>query len=123
MYPYKKPRPDVPLAPFVDITVAAIIPKGSSKQFEFLLDSGADCTCLSSETLADLNSLPVREAELESAGGQKTKVCVHLVTLSFGGRTFLNTPVLEIQTCLLGRDIINQFRIELNGPSEYLEIF
>jgi predicted aspartyl protease len=123
MYRYKK-LDAIPSAPFVHVTVSPAIPEGSSEELEFLVDSGAFITCLSPRALEMIGSEPRGRVKIETATGKERLVPAHWVSVTFGGRTFTNIKVAEMATslCLLGRDIINNFRLELNGPEEYLEI-
>ncbi len=123
MYPYKKISPETPSAPFIEATVSTIIPESSPKKIEFIVDTGAYCTCLSSKVLNKLGSMPVDRVKIGSATGVEERP-VHIVNLNFAERVFPNISIVELSDdpCLLGRDIINKFIFELNGPSECLKI-
>ncbi|MGL4552300.1 MAG: hypothetical protein ACRC33_14065 [Gemmataceae bacterium] len=120
-------RPDErgKVLPFLEVTVRVV--GGESLTTWFLIDTGADRTVLCRATL-DLLRLPAElppAAGLQGIGGRASGVLVEaILLLGAGGHP---SPVIHGQfpafldpaasdTDLLGRDILDQFRLIVSRP-------
>jgi len=85
-----------------------------------LLDSGADLTLIpvfAIESLG-LNFLPNLEIKLESFDGQKSVSRAVDLYIFFEEQKFrANFPVIEENYGVIGRNILNRFKIELDGQN------
>jgi hypothetical protein len=123
MYPYDTTA--TPPAPIVPLTVFP--PPGVRADpivLNALADTGADHTCLPSQVMYALNLLPNGMVSISGATGSGT--CYqYSVDLEFHNRRFPACTVVELPfltQALLGRDLMNFYRLEFNGPSNYLTV-
>lgn len=96
-------------------------PSGQIVEFEFLVDSGADHTILGSTANELLKLAPVSTAlRLGGAGGmaEARGVSARLLFVKSDNRTFaINIECFvfeeenELETCILGRDVLNLFTV------------
>ncbi len=96
-------------------------PSGQYVEVEFLVDSGADHTVLSSLAKELLNLDPVStDLRLGGAGGmaEARGVSARLLFVKSDNRTFaINIECFvfeeenELETCVLGRDVLNLFTV------------
>lgn len=109
-----------PPGPFVSVGVAnrdgsVIVPNCGAQ-----IDTAADWTVLPQRLVDQVGANPTREVELEGFGGIPAKGRVFEVWLTLP--TF-NPVLLEVTSnpnepwILLGRDMLNRYRIYLDGPS------
>ena len=89
------------------------------------VDTGADRTVVPSDLIEKLGLIPLDEVPVIGFGGITTKVRTCLVRLSLRGKepvalkVFLSDSEPHI---LLGRDILNHYRILHDGPRLILEV-
>jgi hypothetical protein len=89
-----------------------------------LADTGADCTCLPLNIFFSLNLLPNGITRVYGVTGSE-QVNLYSVDIEFHNRLFPSCSVVELpqgSQAILGRDIMNTFRLEFNGPSSYLGV-
>lgn len=90
-----------------------------------LIDSGADNTMLPVSILERLDAPKSDSVWMVGVGGQRTRVSLYLVFIRFGEFQPIYTRVIGVQSrdeVIIGRDIINQFAVLLNGPAHTVEI-
>jgi predicted aspartyl protease len=80
-----------------------------------LVDTGADVTLLAADTVRRLRLPRVDTLVLSGFGGARLEAAVHAATLRFGG-TQLVARVVASDEALLGRDVLERFHLELDGP-------
>jgi Retroviral aspartyl protease len=123
MYAYDNQKN--PLAPMVPIKIFP--PLGVQKNpitILALADTGADCTCLPLNIFFSLNLLPNNTIHVYGVVGSG-QANIYSVNVEFHNLLFSSCRVLELPQgaqAILGRDIMNAFRLEFNGPSSYLSI-
>jgi hypothetical protein len=124
MYPYD--RSDNPPAPRAPLTIYP--PPGVDEEpltVSALVDTGADCTCLPYDYLESLQLIPNGPTRVETATGAVESSFLYSVDLEFHQRHFPMITVVQVPTgseAIMGRNVIQAFRLELNGPREYLDI-
>lgn len=91
-----------------------------------LLDTGADASLIPLVYLHQLRLKPIRKKLLRSQWGERRSVGIFQMEMRIGGS--LHLPWVEVVgdelggEVLLGRNVLNQLRIVLNGPAEIVEI-
>ena len=92
------------------------VPKKTDDQ-EALIDSGAFKTVIPEILIEELQLVPAREIEVEGYKEGKQKHWTYFVDVEFKGYSFPYTEVLAVKrkNVLLGRDILNQTILVLNG--------
>ncbi len=89
-----------------------------------LLDTGADLTVLP-QAMADELDLTVRDRRTVSGvDGMLHGMAVAAVSVAFAGRSFEIVALISYgeTTPLLGRDVLNQHRLTVDGPNLPLEV-
>ena len=90
-----------------------------------VLDSGADGTTIPQIAVNHLKPQKVREVVVEDANGNAVRRQMYILDVDFAGTEYQNHPVILLPTrsyMLIGRDILRNHRIVLNGPQSFLEI-
>ncbi len=107
-----------PPAPVVQVTVRHIVQSQRRATVSALLDTGPDVTAIPS-TLADkLQLYPFSRLVLEDVSGETRKVLTYGVRMTIGELTVPRLEVIQtgLDQVILGRDVLNQLYVFLNGP-------
>jgi len=114
-----------PAAPVMEIGVGIPEEKSPLHYVQAFVDSGADATMLPRAMLAEIGARFVGHKILSGITGQKEVVRLYLVVIhmptgiTYGIRAVARDGQNE---AILGRDVLNQWRITLDGPGETVEI-
>ena len=116
---------EVPPAPYALVTLAQLDESVSVVDLPAKVDSGAAQTVVPTPIVARLGLDEVARHEFEGLGGQRVMLAIFRLLLPIRG-----CPTVELNVAasdgepyiLLGRDVLNQFRIVLDGPNGKLEI-
>lgn len=114
-----------PAAPVVDIIVKAAEEPIVTVEIEALVDSGADATLLPLAILEEVGASYYETRRMRGITSSASSVDLYLVTLQIGPVTIRGVravALLQSREALLGRDVLNQIRLTLDGPAEVLEI-
>ncbi|MCB0256627.1 MAG: hypothetical protein KDI55_23145, partial [Anaerolineae bacterium] len=87
--------------------------------------SGADVTVLPVRVLNRIDAEYLETAILYGVAGGRTRVDVYRVALQLGPHTVNAVHVvgvLSTSNIVLGRDVLNQLSVTLNGPANMTEI-
>lgn len=90
-----------------------------------LVDSGADATMIPRDVLRNIGARFVERRTLQGVTGVRMQVSVYLVVVHlpldavYGVRAIAGTPDTM---AILGRDVLNQWRVVLDGPAETVEV-
>lgn len=96
--------------------------------FSALVDSGADCSCLPSGILSQVPRLDYERGRIRYADGQEdSKDFVRMLRATIewlapddsvlSTKQYNNLRFVVLDEALLGRDILNYHRCELDGPA------
>lgn len=114
-----------PAAPVIEIGVGIPAVKHPLRHLRALVDSGADATVLPRSLLDEIGARFVGHQIMSGVTGEKETarlylVLIHMPTgISYGIRAVARERLGE---ALIGRDVLNQWRITLDGPGETVEI-
>lgn len=114
-----------PPAPFIWITIGHPTNAGDVGPLPARVDTAADRTVIPQPVVDDLRLEPSNELQFEGLGGHKETLSIYPVLLTISGLEPLSAEVAAHkgeQYVLLGRDILNHYRITLDGPNQRLEI-
>jgi hypothetical protein len=88
------------------------------------LDTAADMTIVPLPLLRQLGIVPIGQLSAKGFGGVPSPISVYRVRLTIAGVGAFTLPVLGHSNephVLIGRDILNQFRITFDGPNQVTE--
>ena len=123
MYAYNNQKnPPEPIVP-IKIFPPSGVQKNPITLF-VLADTGADYTCLPLNIFSSLNHLPNGTIRVNGVVGS-AQVNLYSVDIEFHNRLFPCCSIVELAQgaqAILGRDIMNAYRLEFNGPSNYLDV-
>jgi hypothetical protein len=122
---YKYNRQVSPPAPFVYVSVRAAVDGTMSAESPAQLDTAADLTIIPSRLVEELGLPQVGEVRIFGVGGRSDTLPAFLDLLEIRGTSPRLVKVLsnpEEPYVLLGRDVLNHFRITLDGPNLALDI-
>lgn len=87
-----------------------------------VVDSGADITVLPAELPAALGAPAIGEVAVQGVGGVVQRAPVYAVLLEAAGRRRVVEVVAVGGEGLLGRDVLNAWRVVLDGPQLRLRV-
>lgn len=114
----------VPSMPVAEIIIAG---RRSATQLTLcaILDSGADATIIPERHLRQIRARRSGKAWMRGAALQRTLVNLYAVSLQLGDfeqRQLLVVGGLDEQEVIVGRDVLNQLIVTLNGLAAVTEI-
>lgn len=125
MIRYSYNRQVVPPAPFIYVTLRCPASAAQTSALPAQLDTGADITVLPARLVEELHLVQMDEALVSGFGGAVNPVPTFLVEISLHQLPPVTVEVLAgaSETCvLLGRDVLNSYRVLLDGPRLAFEI-
>ena len=114
-----------PPAPFVSVTVGHPAAERATNLIPARVDSAADRTVIPLSVAEGLQLEPVDERQFEGVGGHVEPMPIYLVSMTirgFGPHPLAVAAHRAEPVILLGRDVLNHYRIVLDGPNQTLEI-
>jgi len=113
-----------PAMPMVELTIASESQSQTLSQ-KALVDSGADATLLSQADLRLLGADHIGWGRMVGVSGISQRIPIYTVQLSIGQINLGIVRVLGNRTNsepIVGRDVLNQLIITLNGLAQVLEV-
>jgi hypothetical protein len=114
-----------PPAPMVEITLRTISDGRSTGVIPAFVDSGADGTIIPAVHLMHLQAPPMAEATIRSQWGERRRVLLYLIDIQIGSIMIRGVEVVgdeELDEIIVGRDVLNQLRVLLDGLGEVVEV-
>jgi predicted aspartyl protease len=114
-----------PPAPFVHVTLGTMDAVRRTEEVPAQLDPGADKTVVPSRLIDILQVSLARLVPTAGLGSQVHQLSAFYIEIAIRGQKPVVAEVLassEEPYVLLGRDVLNSFRIILDGPQQFLEI-
>lgn len=122
---YRYNRQVSPPAPFVYVSVCAAVEGTAAAECPAQLDTAADLTVIPSRLVEDLQLDQLSEFPILGVDGHLSTLPTFLVQIRIRE---LSPRVVEVVASplepyvLLGRDVLNHFRITLDGPNLVFDI-
>lgn len=114
-----------PPAPFVHVTLQHPEREVALPDVPAQIDTAADMTVLPAGLVEQLQLVQLDAIPVVAFGAVRRIVPTFLVSLALRGQALVVTEVLsdaEEPHVLLGRDLVNRYRVVLDGPRGVLEI-
>ena len=107
-----------PPAPLLDVLVLHPLSPDRSRRVPAKLDTGAELSAIPHAVADELELMAVRNILAETYDGTRASVATYFITLEAAQARFLRLEVILIPEdyVLLGRDVLNHFYAQLNGP-------
>ena len=113
-----------PALPVVEFDLKAIGSE-TAVRVKALVDSGADATIIPITYLEQAKAEQVGRARMRWGTHLSSSYDVYLTAVQIGSHMFLGVRVLgdrQGEEAILGRDVLNQMKVILNGPAQVVEI-
>lgn len=122
---YQYARQVTPPAPFVYVAVRTCDAGQELGDLPAQLDTGASRTVIPWRVVEHLGLVPLDQISVEGVGGHRVSMPTFLVQIQIRPLQPVTVEVAAHKDepfVLLGRDVLNHFRIVLDGPQLTLEI-
>jgi len=115
-------NPPMPIIPISLISVAD--DQSMTESINAIVDSGADGTLIPTEYLHQIHAPAVRKAFMKGISGERRSVDIYLISIQIGSVKLRGVRVIASPSseAILGRNVLNQLVIGLNGPAETVEL-
>lgn len=113
-----------PAMPMVELTFSGLV-EGQTVRRMAMVDSGADATLLSQSDLQQLGAELIGWGRMVGVSGISQRIPIYAVKLAIGQIDLGTVRVLGYRTNaepIVGRDVLNQLIVTLNGLAQVLEI-
>jgi predicted aspartyl protease len=113
-----------PPAPVIELSVSAPGQGGKSVKIRGLIDSGADLTVLPENIVTEVGLQYVDEVPIGGFDGTYSVRPIYAARLALedGWSIIVRAVCIQGDIALLGRDIINRWRLLLDGRAQSFEI-
>jgi hypothetical protein len=114
-----------PTAPFVDIEVDGYNEALGKRTLSAMVDSGADATMLPLSILEAIGAFYKDSMWMRGSTGGRIEVDLYLVAIRIGSNLIRGLHVVGIPNSnetIIGRDVLNQLIVTLNGHASVTEI-
>ena len=116
-------RSSEPPAPFLDIVVFDPTQPSTRRTIPAKLDSAADITALPVSLVRELALTQIHWLNVAGYDNRQSSIAVYEAAIEVAHiRARLEVIAIPEDYALLGRDVLNQLRILLDGPAETVEI-
>ncbi|MDM8529104.1 aspartyl protease family protein [Anaerolineales bacterium HSG24] len=113
-----------PSAPVVEIMVCKTGQTDNGVVLSALIDSGADATMLPITTLQTIGARYVETRQMRGVTGVALTVDLYVVMIQIGRQVIhaIRAVATQDDEAIIGRDVLNQLVVTLNGPAEVTEM-
>ncbi|WP_374686276.1 retroviral-like aspartic protease family protein [Promineifilum sp.] len=121
-HPYDSQGHD-PAMPVVGIGLLSIDTGDPLISLEAIVDSGADATMLPIEALRAAGARYYRAWRMRGVTGQSVNVDTYLTIIQLGPHVIYGVKAVAMSAgseAILGRDVLNELELTLNGPAQEL---
>jgi predicted aspartyl protease len=112
-----------PAAPVFAIGLGPSGKEEIKQEVTALIDTGADVTMIPAQILLRAGGQPVEQGLLRGILGESVVINLYLVAVHIGGITVHGVRAAatkDSRESILGRDVLNQLELTLNGPAQEL---
>lgn len=110
-----------PPAPVLPVGIGGIDTDAPTTMLRMLVDTGADCSLIPVSVARALRLPVVDKVNVRGVGATSaTSVPVHAAQVLLAGTRLVARLMAFDDEALLGRDILNRLKLELDGPAGWL---
>ncbi|WP_095043458.1 aspartyl protease family protein [Candidatus Promineifilum breve] len=110
-----------PAMPVAEITLHSPLRAELKVSMMALIDSGSDATMLPAAILKSIGARHYRGRQVRGITGQALTVDTYLISIGLGPYTIHGIEAVAMsqnKEAILGRDVLNQLELTLNGPAQ-----
>jgi predicted aspartyl protease len=125
IYSYDYSLDYIPAMPVVEVNLSVPDRDEPAITATALVDSGSDGTMIPVDLLATVGARYVGQARIRSVLGGSQSINLYLVSLRIGAFQIQTVQVIanpKTDEVILGRDVLNQLEVTLNGVASMTEI-
>ena len=111
-----------PPAPLLPVRVSGVEQDAPGVLLPMLVDTGADCTLVPTRIARALGLPRIDELDVQGITGARRAVTVYAARVHVGAWRSLARVVAYGEAALLGRDILNQLVLRIDGPARMIAI-
>ena len=114
-----------PPAPALEIRLVNTVSGQRSRYYHAVLDTGSDATVIPKQFLTEINIEPFRRQRVFGLWGGSKDVSLYDLNIEVGGNLFVGIVVIgdeDNSEILIGRNLCNQLRLLLDGPTKTVEV-
>lgn len=114
-----------PPFPALEIAITEPISEETVGPFHALLDTGSDITVIPAQFLSNLDLKEFRQVIIQGYGAEPIRAPTYLLNINVGGQDVEFAEVILNESgdeLLLGRNVLNDLTITLNGPTLCVEL-
>jgi predicted aspartyl protease len=114
-----------PAMPVVTVRLRSLYPNSPEIEYLALIDSGSDGTMIPLTVLTQMNARQVSEGIIRGVTGHRQVVALYEVLIQIGSLALGKFQVVALEDgsdLILGRDVLNQLIVTLNGLAQVVEI-
>ena len=114
-----------PSAPVIQMTVCHVTKENYQQTITALVDSGSDATMIPIHVLRAVRAKYVETRQVRGISGLAYPIDTYLVKIRIGPHTIYGIEAAAVERdeeAIIGRDVINQLVVILNGLAEMVEI-
>ncbi|MCI0578170.1 MAG: retroviral-like aspartic protease family protein [Chloroflexi bacterium] len=114
----------LPAFPVLELTIAGTL-TNQQQTVQGLIDSGSDATQIPAHILDLVGAREVDERWVRDLSGIRYPVTIYMTQLAIGPLLLLGMEVIgrkEISEVIIGRDVLNQLIVTLNGLAYITEV-
>jgi predicted aspartyl protease len=122
-HPYNNQDYD-PAAPVMEVVIGKSS-EDTGTPVTALIDSGADATMMPTAVLETINARYLETRRMRAVIGQPIVVDMYLIVVQVGPYTIPGIEAIAMHEgteAIIGRDVLNQLVMTLNGPAHEIEI-
>lgn len=114
-----------PSMPVIEVHLIAPESNQSGKPITALVDSGSDSSMMPIDMLDEIEALSVGTAVMRGIWGERRRVNTYLVTVQVGNYFIRGVRVSGVAAdmdAILGRNVLNELVLVMNGPGNVIEL-
>ncbi len=114
-----------PSMPVIELHLIAPESTRSSNPITALIDSGSDGSMMPIDKLDEIEALSIGTAVMSGIWGERRRVNTYFITIQVGNHLIRGVRVAGVAAnmdAILGRNVLNEMRLVLNGPAAAVEL-